>query len=64
MRRAPMEESQKLPQAAAGDTSGAKPKKRYVPPSLIEYGSIEKLTQTGNGTGTDGGSVGMQMVCL
>jgi hypothetical protein len=43
---------------------GGQAKKAYIAPSLVEYGSIEKLTQTGNGTGTDGGSVGMQMVCL
>jgi hypothetical protein len=39
-------------------------KKVYAPPRLVEYGNIAKLTQTGAGTGTDGGSAGMQMMCL
>lgn len=40
-------------------------KKIYSSPSLIEYGSVAKLTQSGNGSGTDGGIVpGMMMVCL
>lgn len=51
-------------EATAATGPGGQVKKAYVAPSLVEYGSIEKLTQNGNGTGADGGSVGMQMVCL
>ena len=39
-------------------------RKAYAPPSLVVYGSIAKLTQDGNGSGTDGGPVGMQKMCL
>ena len=40
-------------------------KKPYSTPQLVDYGSIAKLTQTGNGTGADGGGIpGMTMVCL
>jgi hypothetical protein len=40
-------------------------KKIYSSPDLIEYGSVAKLTQSGNGSGADGGLIpGMQMVCL
>lgn len=40
-------------------------KKPYTTPQLVDYGSIAKLTQSGFGTGTDGGGVpGMSMVCL
>jgi hypothetical protein len=40
-------------------------KKPYTTPQLLDYGSIAKLTQTGNGTGADGGLIaGMRMVCL
>lgn len=39
-------------------------RRAYVQPSLVMYGSIAKLTQTGNGSGLDGGGVGMTMVCL
>jgi len=39
-------------------------KKTYVLPSLIEYGSVAKLTQTGSGSGGDGGTGAMRMVCL
>ncbi len=28
-------------------------KKPYVSPQLTEYGNVEKLTQSGNGSGTD-----------
>ena len=51
-------------QAAATTGPGGQAKKAYVAPNLVEYGSIEKLTQTGSGTGTDGGAIGMQMACL
>lgn len=60
-----MEEPVQGTQAAAATKPGGQAKKAYIAPSLVEYGSIEKLTQSGNGTGTDGGSVaGMQMQCL
>ena len=49
---------------AAATRRGSQTKKAYIAPNLVEYGSIEKLTQNGNGTGADGGPVGMQMVCL
>lgn len=40
-------------------------KRRYVPPTLSEYGSVAKLTQTGAGTGADGGvDPTMMMACL
>jgi len=40
-------------------------KKPYVTPCLVEYGSVAKLTQNGNGTGADGGmTAGMMMMCL
>jgi len=39
-------------------------KKVYARPSLVEYGSIAKLTQSGSGSGADGGAIGMSMVCL
>jgi hypothetical protein len=45
--------------------SDQKSKRIYVPPRLVEYGNIAKLTQTGNGPGADGGLIaGMMMVCL
>jgi hypothetical protein len=37
----------------------------YRKPTLVEYGSISKLTQSGNGSGTDGGTTpGMTMTCI
>jgi hypothetical protein len=41
-------------------------KKPYFSPSLVEYGSVAKLTQNGAGTGVDGGTMaGMMMgMCL
>jgi hypothetical protein len=40
-------------------------KKPYGKPQLIEYGSIAKLTQNGNGSLGDGGTMaGMFMMCL
>jgi hypothetical protein len=45
--------------------SERKKKQAYVPPRLVEYGSIAKLTQSGNGSGADGGlTAGMMMTCL
>src|SRR3569833_876651 len=38
-------------------------KRPYSSPTLREYGPVSKLTMTGNGTGGDGGSAGMQMAC-
>jgi hypothetical protein len=37
-------------------------KKAYASPCLWEYGSIAKLTQSGNGTGADGGSMADMMM--
>lgn len=34
----------------------------YSSPALKVYGSVSNLTRGGNGTGTDGGPVGMNMV--
>jgi hypothetical protein len=40
-------------------------KSMYLSPSLVEYGSVAKLTQNGQGSGADGGATaGMMMVCL
>jgi len=39
-------------------------KKAYTPPSLLEYGNIAKLTQGGAGTGSDGSTGSMMMMCL
>ena len=39
-------------------------KKTYISPNLLEYGNIAKLTQTGAGTGSDGGTGTMMMMCL
>jgi hypothetical protein len=44
---------------AAGRPEGGK--KRYTPPALVCYGSVAKLTQSGNLSGTD--RMGM-MGCL
>ena len=35
----------------------------YVPPELVEYGSVSKLTQTGTGSFADFGMM-MMMTCL
>jgi hypothetical protein len=55
-----MEESVKETKAATTGLGG-QAKKPYAAPSLVEYGSIEKLTQNGTGTGID--AMG-RMVCL
>ncbi len=40
-------------------------KKPYLQPSLVEYGDVAKLTQSGFGSGDDGGAVAdMMMKCL
>jgi hypothetical protein len=49
--------------------SGERPqpdKKMYRPPRLTEYGSVAKLTQSGNGTAPDDGSgiANMMKSCL
>jgi hypothetical protein len=36
----------------------------YKTPRLTVFGQVSKLTQGGNGTGTDGGPAGMSMQCL
>jgi hypothetical protein len=38
-------------------------KKTYISPNLLEYGNIAKLTQGGQGTGSDSGTT-MMMMCL
>ena len=56
-----LDESRSANSAAPGSTM----KKTYLSPSLVEYGSVAKLTQSGNGSGVDGGpTAGMMMVCL
>jgi hypothetical protein len=56
-----------LPNAPAGSvdrpaiTLG---KATYKTPRLTVFGQVSKLTQGGAGTGTDGGTAGMNMVCL
>jgi len=44
--------------------SETKKRRPYREPALVEYGSISKLTQNGSGSGADGGSAGMNMVCI
>lgn len=45
--------------------TGADTKKPYVEPSLVEYGSISKLTQLGTGSFADAfGAQMMMMACL
>jgi len=40
-------------------------KRAYVRPVLVVFGSVAKLTQSGNGSGADGGTIpGMTMPCL
>ena len=40
-------------------------RKPYSPPTLVEYGNIAKLTQSGQGSAGDGGLIGgMMMMCL
>jgi hypothetical protein len=46
-----------------GQRPGSKPVV-YTSPRLTHYGAVSKLTQNGNGTGTDGGPAGMNMNCL
>lgn len=46
-----------------GDARKA-PRKPYVSPKLQVYGSVAKLTRGGNGSGGDGGLVGMRKGCL
>lgn len=40
-------------------------KKPYATPKLVAFGTVSKLTQTGAGSGADGGRPGyMAMKCL
>jgi hypothetical protein len=39
-------------------------KRPYSTPKLVMHGTVSKLVQNGTGSGTDGGPVGMNMVCL
>lgn len=44
---------------------GVTTKKKYAAPHLLLYGSVAKLTQNGEGSGGDLGTMaGMMMVCL
>lgn len=50
---------------SSGTTSSKKPRLPYESPHLVEYGSVAKLTQSGAGSGGDGGpEANMMMVCL
>lgn len=49
------------PEVGQGKGSQRKP---YVAPSLVEYGSIAKLTQGTTGSGTDGSSMMARLVML
>ena len=42
---------------------GPKPRRPYIRPELVEYGTVSKLTQTGTGLYSDGGMM-MMMACL
>jgi hypothetical protein len=61
-----MTDSKRAKDASARNAGSAlrAPRKPYVSPKLQVYGSVAKLTRGGNGTGQDGGTAGMQMVCL
>jgi hypothetical protein len=39
-------------------------KRPYTRPSLVTFGTVAKLTQTGFGSGLDGGGGTMEMMCL
>lgn len=39
-------------------------RRAYAAPLLIEYGSVAKLTQSGNGSFADAGGMMMMMSCL
>ncbi len=50
-------------EGAAPDKS--EPRRRtYIPPELVEYGTVSKLTQTGTGSFNDAGGMMMMMSCL
>lgn len=58
----PPEEARSRKREQEGDaTRKARAKKTYHPPSLVEYGSIAKLTQSGGTIGGDGRGM---MACL
>ena len=47
------------------DVPRAQQKRAYTKPRLTEFGDITKLTQNGQGSGPDGGTMGgMFMMCL
>ena len=51
--------------ATGAAPDGSEPRRRtYVPPELVEYGTVSKLTQSGTGSFNDGGGMMMMMVCL
>jgi hypothetical protein len=39
-------------------------KKPYATPKLVAFGTVSKLTQVGKGSGGDGGTGQMAMMCL
>jgi hypothetical protein len=43
----------KEPEHTERSESGQPPRRPYVSPELVEYGSVAKLTQTGGMTSTD-----------
>jgi hypothetical protein len=58
-----MQERPKPTGERSHETAGPRGKRRYVAPTLTEYGSIGKLTQGGSGTVGEGGG-GMMPMCL
>jgi hypothetical protein len=43
---------------------GGRVRRAYVAPALIEYGTVAKLTQTGNGSVGDFSGMMRMMICL
>jgi len=52
------------PAHSATPDAQARPKRAYVSPALIEYGSVGKLTQAGSGTYAEVSKTMMTMTCL
>jgi hypothetical protein len=51
--------------ATGAAPDGSEPRRRtYVPPELVEYGTVSKLTQAGNGSFNDAAGMMMMMACL
>jgi hypothetical protein len=47
-----------------GPVDGRVARRPYVPPELVEYGTVAKLTQTGSGSVMEFGTMRRMMVCL